>query len=726
MDDTASGAGEASLLSESPLVVGGEPEAEKGLSGTSAEAEEGYVSAPSDEESVLVASSQETIAQGQAFASSREGMLSREEAPVDDQPVSILSTDDIVPDTVAGTCIWNIDARGNLSIRPEAGSEGSLPSTEDAGDVPWKDSVSQITSITINNGTVKTGEFAVALFAGCVNLESVDLSGLDTSETSDMTEMFDSCGSLLTIDLSGFDTSNVTDMSYMFYACTNLASVNVSSFETENLLNTAGMFYECLSLVNLDLSSFYTPQLDFVGAMFYGCESLISLDISQLNTYFVSQSEYENLFFNCSNLAVVKVSESYDLGFLSEHGSTDSGGRAFTGKWVADSDAAVYEYDGVPVNKADTYRAQAEYVLSFDTVGGSGAPSAQVLYNGAVTGVVAEPTRAYYTFGGWWIESNGAGVLWTLGTVRMTTEDTVLYAKWVANNYAVSFESNGGSAVSNRSVAYETKVTQPPDPVRSGYTFAGWFKEATLNTPWNFDTDTMPASSITLYAKWAANNYTVSFESNGGSAVSSEEVAFETKVTQPADPVRANFIFGGWFQDDTLTTPWHFELDTVPANDITLYAKWVPDGTTQTHTVSFEFHNGSEPLKQRVAFEAKINKPVDPVREGYTFDGWFKDETLTLPMDFDVDTMPAHDITLHAKWEAMSPDPPTPPAPPTPPVPPGGQSDNATYFGSFLPATGDSFVGISLIALILVSGVLVFVVALRRKAGALHDSKTEK
>ena len=96
----------------------------------------------------------------------------------------------------------------------------------------------------------------------------------------------------------------------------------------------------------------------------------------------------------------------------------------------------------------------------------------------------------------------------------------------------------------------------------------------------------MPASNITLYAKWTINSYTVSFESNGGTAVGSQVVAYNGLATAPTAPTRTGYTFEGWYSDSDLITA--FSFTTVITADVTLYAKW----TINTYTVSFNSNGG--------------------------------------------------------------------------------------------------------------------------------------
>lgn len=139
--------------------------------------------------------------------------------------------------------------------------------------------------------------------------------------------------------------------------------------------------------------------------------------------------------------------------------------------------------------------------------------------------------------------------------------------------------------------------------------------------------------------------FTVTFESNGGSAVEDQTVLEGDKVERPEDPTKEGYTFGGWYVDEELTTEYDFDVAVV--EDITLYAKWeeVPPAI---YKVIFESNGGSVVETQSVEEGKTVTKPADPIKEGYTFYGWYTDEELTIEYNFDA--VVTDNITLYAKW----------------------------------------------------------------------------
>ena len=144
------------------------------------------------------------------------------------------------------------------------------------------------------------------MFMGCTNLNSLDLSSFDTSKVTDMLRMFFGCEKLSNIDISHFNTSNVTTMSKMFFGCKKLEEVDVSSFDTSKVTDMSWMFEQCYSLKTIDVSNFDTSNVTDMSWMFDGCYSLKNIDVSNFDTSKVTKMN--SMFMGCSNLKSINVS----------------------------------------------------------------------------------------------------------------------------------------------------------------------------------------------------------------------------------------------------------------------------------------------------------------------------------------------------------------------------------------------------------------------------------
>ena len=185
------------------------------------------------------------------------------------------------------------------------------------------------------------------------------------------------------------------------------------------------------------------------------------------------------------------------------------------------------------------------YTITFDTAGGSEVPSITQDYGTAITPPAA-PTRTGYTFAGWDRES----------PTTMPAEDMTITARWQVNQYTITFKpENGGQDIVIKQ-DYGTAITAPANPTKTGYTFAGWDK--TIPT-------TMPAGDMAITAQWQLNQYTITFDTAGGSEVPSITQDYGTAITPPAAPTRTGYTFAGW--DREIPT-------AMPAENMTITARW--------------------------------------------------------------------------------------------------------------------------------------------------------
>ena len=163
--------------------------------------------------------------------------------------------------------------------------------------------IEEIRSFKTGTNSLKT---ARNMFSNCKQLLSVDLSGFNTKNITNMNSMFNGCSSLTSLDVSNFDTSNVTSMDSMFNGCSSLTTLNLSSFNTSNVKSMENMFVRCSSLTKLDLSNFNTSNVEYMYRMFSYCRSLTSLDVSNFDTSKVTN--IMGMFDNCSSLTSLDLS----------------------------------------------------------------------------------------------------------------------------------------------------------------------------------------------------------------------------------------------------------------------------------------------------------------------------------------------------------------------------------------------------------------------------------
>ena len=205
---------------------------------------------------------------------------------------------------------------------------------------------------------------------------------------------------------------------------------------------------------------------------------------------------------------------------------------------------------------------------------------------------------------------------------RFTQSPSAQITGEVIGAYTVTFQSEGGSEVASQ-IRANTPADQPADPTKEGYTFIGWYNG---ESEWNFETPV--ATDLTLTAKWQLNQYTITFDTAGGSEVPSITQDYGTAITPPAAPTRTGYTFVGWDRESPTT---------MPVGDMTITARW----QVNQYTITFKPENGGQDIVIKQDYGTAITAPANPTKTGYTFAGWDK----TIPT-----TMPAGDMTITARW----------------------------------------------------------------------------
>ena len=323
-----------------------------------------------------------------------------------------------------------------------------------------------------------------------------------------------------------------------FAKYSNLTSIKIPA--NVNVIETDA-FRGCSKLESIILPDKIT---EISSHTFRDCESLKSITIPAGVTAIGSQA-----FENCAGLKDV-----YYKGNKSAWENMTIG---------ANNDdllhATIHYGDEDPVQPA-------EVTLTFETNGGSKINSLSVSADTSVDLTQYVPIKEGYTFAGWYSDSK----LTTAVTSLKLTADATVYAKWLPAQYTLTFETNGGSKITPLPVAADTTVDLTKYvPTKEGYAFAGWYADRNLTTQ---VTALKLAADTTVYAKWLPAQYTLTFETNGGSKINALSVGAGTTVdlTQYV-PVRAGYDFAGWYADRKLTTQVTF---LKPTADTTVYAKW--------------------------------------------------------------------------------------------------------------------------------------------------------
>ena len=276
---------------------------------------------------------------------------------------------------------------------------------------------------------------------------------------------------------------------------------------------------------------------------------------------------------------------------------------------------AIAAVTGEATYTAQFSSAKNKYTITFVNEGGAELQKVEVEYGATPDYTGDTPTKAEtaeytYTFAGWTP---------AIAAVTGNATYTATYTN-TPKQYTITFNTNGGSDIAPITQNFGTEINAPADPTKEGYTFDGWDKEIPA---------TMPAENLTITAKWTVKQYTITFNTDGGTAVAPITQDFGTEINAPADPTKAGYTFAGWDKEIPAT---------MPAESLTITAKW----TVKQYTITFNTNGGTVIDSITQDFGTAITTPTAPTKAGYTFKGWDKE----IP-----ETMPAENLTITAKWD---------------------------------------------------------------------------
>ncbi|MEG2523846.1 MAG: BspA family leucine-rich repeat surface protein, partial [Lachnospiraceae bacterium] len=350
-----------------------------------------------------------------------------------------------------GGCDWVVGTDGVLTISPTIGESGVLPGSNYAPG-PWGSSSASITSVVVKTG-VSTASDAMFLFYDLQNCTTMDLSNLDTSNTTDMTAMFTSCYALKSLDVSNFNTTKVTSMKNMFRDCRALTSLNISQFNTANVTSMGEMFYGCWALTSLNVDSFNTANVKDMSYMFSQCRALTSLNVSHFNTNKVTAMNF--MFNECKALTSLNVT-NFNTALVTNMG------EMFYKSGVKSLDLSSFN-----TAKVTNISGMLDEVHNIESI------KFGAKFNKAVR--LYKLTKAGYVFGGWYTnpECTGTAVIGADGAEYTNSAETTVYTKWTSLNPTITVGAQINTATYGATAAPTFAITN----INFGGTFPGFAPE---------------------------------------------------------------------------------------------------------------------------------------------------------------------------------------------------------------------------------------------------------
>ena len=264
--------------------------------------------------------------------------------------------------------------------------------------------------------------------------------------------------------------------------------------------------------------------------------------------------------------------------------------------------------------------------------------------------ILEKPTKDGYIFIGWYVNADFTDSITKI--VKGRTGDITLYCAWVKDEApvidvkgSITYVLNGGAnAPENPTEYFYNEVTALYEPTKADYVFIGWYLTEDFSGAKITEISATQTGDITLYAKFAKEYYDITYVLNGGTNDPDNPTRYEYKVgvTSFKEATKANARFLGWYEDEALTIK-VTSISVNSAKDITLYAKF-----ENIYKITYILENGIENPNPTEFTAGTYIKLVSPVREGYTFDGWYLEDGTKV--EEIIGSEYSSDITLTAKW----------------------------------------------------------------------------
>jgi len=261
------------------------------------------------------------------------------------------------------------------------------------------------------------------------------------------------------------------------------------------------------------------------------------------------------------------------------------------------------------------------------------------------------PTKTGYTFAGWF---NNAGLTGDAVTqiAQGSTANVVLYAKWTLTNYSITYNLNEGTNHNDNPAGFnvETPTITLQSPTKTGYAFGGWFNNEGLTGEAITQIAQGSTANVTLYAKWAAIAYTITYNLNEGTNHNDNPTGFnvETLTITLQSPTKTGYTFSGWFNNAGLTGEAITQITQGSAANVTLYAKWTLTNYSITYNLNLGTNHNDNPTGFN--FETPTITLLNPTRANADFVAWYGNADFSGEAITQIPQGSTANVTLYAKW----------------------------------------------------------------------------
>ncbi|MBO7125229.1 MAG: ribosomal protein L7/L12, partial [Bacteroidales bacterium] len=312
--------------------------------------------------------------------------------------------------------------------------------------------------------------------------------------------------------------------------------------------------------------------------------------------------------------------------------TADYGDKTFTAQWEQANYSITYDANGGSINE--------EYVSTYN-------------YNVGEITLPTDVTKEGNEFVGWYDNPNFTGE--AVETISATEYgDKTFYAKWNANTYDVTFETNGGTINSGAfdKYTYGVVASLPTNVTKDGYTFTGWYTDEDCEGDVASIISSTSTGVKTFYAGWSNTAYAVTLYTNDGIISSGNVTAYtfgsEVQLPTKEQISKTGYTFGGWYDNASCTGDSVLSVSSTATGDKQFWAKW----KVESYLITFETDGGtvnSGNVKNYI-YGTTVVLPSDVTKTGYTFEGWYDNESCSGSSVLSVSSNDLGDKTFYAKW----------------------------------------------------------------------------
>lgn len=479
-------------------------------------------------------------------------------------------------------------------------------------------------------GTIGAGHTTVRLALNTNTYNVVYNANGGSGSTATSTHKY---GEAKTLTPNGFSKTG-----YSFAGWATSASGNVVYSNSQSVSNLTATNGGTVNLYAKWTPVNYSITYNLNGGSISGQKTSYTIETSTFTLPTPSRTGYLFTGWTGSNGSTPSKSVSISKG--------STGNKSYTANWTPKKLTTTFYRNQ---NSSDTITAQQVFTYgvsqSFSAKGWSKTGYTQLGWADSRTAT----TQQYSTLSGvsdGWVESK--------------YPSNNIYAVWKPNTYSIAYNANGGTGTTATSThTYDTaKALTSNGFSRTGYTFTGWNTQANgsgtaySNAQSVKNLTTSNGSTVTLYAQWSVNNYTLTFNANGGSvSPASKSLAYGSQYGTLPTPTRNGYTFTGWFTAASGGTKVS-NTTTMGAGNVTVYAQWAPTN----YTITYNLNGGTNPSGVSTNYNintATITLPT-PNRSGYTFAGWYTNSSFTGSAVTSIAKGSTGNKVFYAKWTPVN------------------------------------------------------------------------